>query len=65
MAFASGLTQAEKALFGSYLTNTVFPHARGSRYPQDLPDMSIFEAFDLEDMLWYYRYWKKQAGSRA
>jgi hypothetical protein len=27
--------------------------------------MSIFEAFELEDMLWYYRYWKKQAGSRA
>ena len=65
MAFAAGLPQAEKALFGSYLTNTVFPHARGTRYPQDLPDMSIFEAFDLEDMLWYYRYWKKQAGTRA
>ncbi len=64
-AFAAGLTQAERALFGSYLTNTVFPHARGTRYPQDLPDMSIFEAFDLEDMLWYYRYWKKQTGTRA
>lgn len=65
MAFALGLSKDEKALFGSYLTNTVFPHARGNRFPAELPDMSIFEAFDLEDMLWYYRYWKKQAGSRA
>ncbi|MBN9387913.1 MAG: hypothetical protein J0I20_07685 [Chloroflexi bacterium] len=65
LAFATGLSPAERALFGSYLTNTVFPYARGTRYPADLPDMSIFEAFELEDMLWYYRYWKKQAGSRA
>lgn len=65
MAFVAGLSQDEKALFGSYLTNTVFPHARGTRYPQGLPDLSIFEAFEIDDMMWYYRYWKKQAGSRA
>jgi hypothetical protein len=62
-SFVASLTSAEKALFGSYLTHTVFPHIhQGSRFPQGVPDMSIFEVFDSVKLQWYYRYWKKQSG---
>jgi hypothetical protein len=61
--FVASLTSAEKALFGSYLTHTVFPHIhQGSRFPQGVQDMSIFEVFDSVKLQWYYRYWKKQTG---
>ncbi len=60
--FAAGLTPTEKALFGSYLTHTVFPHVHGSKFPQGVPDLSIFEVFDAIELQWYYRYWKKQMG---
>jgi hypothetical protein len=56
--FVSNLTPTEKALFGSYLTNTVFPHVHGARFPQ-LPDLNIFQVFDEVELQWYYRYWKK------
>ena len=58
--FVTSLTPTEKALFGSYLTNTVFPHVHGSKFPQGVPDLSIFEVFDVVELQWYYRYWKKQ-----
>lgn len=61
--FVASLTPAERALFGSYLTRTVFPHVRGAQYPPDVPDLSIFEAFDMSELLGNYSYWKKQAGS--
>jgi hypothetical protein len=61
--FVASLPSAEKALFGSYLTHTDFPHIHhGSRFPQGVPDMSIFEVFDSVKLQWYYRYWKKQTG---
>jgi hypothetical protein len=64
-SFVASLTPTEKALFGSYLTHTVFPHVHGSKFPQGVPDLSIFEVFDSVELQWYYRYWKKQTGSRA
>jgi hypothetical protein len=63
-SFVSSLTPTEKALFGSYLTHTVFPHVHGSKFPQGVPDLSIFEVFDQVELQWYYRYWKKQVASR-
>lgn len=63
-SFVASLTPAEKALFGSYLTHTVFPHVHNSRFPQGVPDLSIFEAFDSVELQLYYSYWKKQTGSR-
>lgn len=62
-AFIASLTPSEKALFGSYLSHTVFPHINGSRFPQGLPDLSIFEVFDSVELQGNYRYWKKQTGS--
>jgi hypothetical protein len=62
--FITSLTPTEKALFGSYLTHTVFPHVHGSKFPQGVPDLSIFEVFDQVELQWYYRYWKKQIASR-
>lgn len=64
-SLVTGLTPTEKALFGSYLTHTVFPHVHGSKFPQGVPDLSIFEVFDQVELQWYYRYWKKQIGSRV
>ncbi len=61
--FVGNLTPTEKALFGSYLTNTVFPHVHGSKFPQGVPDLSIFEVFDNVELQWYYRYWKKQVST--
>jgi hypothetical protein len=63
-SFVANLTPTEKALFGSYLTHTVFPHVHGSKFPQGVPDLSIFEVFDQIELQWYYRYWKKQVASR-
>jgi len=62
--FIASLTPTEKALFGSYLTHTVFPHVHGQKFPQGVPDLSIFEVFDQIELQWYYRYWKKQIASR-
>ncbi|HEX2913390.1 MAG TPA: hypothetical protein VH186_21480 [Chloroflexia bacterium] len=63
--FISTLTPTEKALFGSYLTHTVFPHVHeGQKFPQGVPDLSIFEVFDNVELQWYYRYWKKHASVR-
>ncbi len=62
--FVSGLTPRERALFGAYLTNTVFPHVHGSSFPQ-LADLSIWEAFDDVELQWYYRYWKKHTNQQA
>lgn len=62
--FVTNLPPTEKALFGSYLTHTVFPHVHGSKFPQGVPDLSIFEVFDNVELQWYYRYWKKQSGTR-
>lgn len=64
VTFVSGLTPTEKALFGSYLTHTVFPHVHGQKFPQGVPDLSIFEVFDNVELQWYYRYWKKQTTNR-
>lgn len=59
-SFISSLTPTDKALFGSYLTHTVFPHVHGQKFPQGVPDLSIFEVFDNVELQWYYRFWKKQ-----
>ncbi len=64
-SFVASLNPTEKALFGSYLTHTVFPHVHGSRFPQGMSDLSIFEVFDSVELQWNYRYWKKQTGSRT
>ncbi len=64
-SFAASLTPTEKALFGSYLTHVVFPHVHGSKFPQGVPDLSIFEVFDQIELQWYYRHWKKQNGARV
>ena len=56
--FISNLSPTDKALFGAYLANTVFPHVHGSNFPQ-MPDLSIFQVFDVVELQWYYRYWKK------
>ena len=61
--FVAGLSATEKALFGSYLANTVFPHVHGSKFPQGVPDLNIFEVFDPVELQWYYRHWKKGRGA--
>jgi hypothetical protein len=60
--FVNGLPPTEKALFGSYLTHTVFPHVHGQKFPTGVVDLSIFEVFDNVELQWYYRYWKKNSG---
>ncbi|MEI6045953.1 MAG: hypothetical protein WCS37_16510 [Chloroflexota bacterium] len=57
--FVHNLTMREKALFGAYLTSIVFPKLYNSAFPSS-PDLNIFEAFDVIEIQWYYREWKKQ-----
>lgn len=58
------LSSREKALFAAYLTHTVFPQLHGSPFPQ-LPDLSIFQAFDEVELQWYYREWRKHAAPQT
>ncbi len=61
---ANRLSPTEKALFGAYLANTVFPGVHHSPFPQ-LPDLNIFQVFDSVELQWYYREWQKQTLQRA
>ena len=64
LRFVASLTMREKALFGAYLANTVFPKVHGTPFLAS-PDLNIFEAFDAIELQWYYREWKKHTAQNA
>jgi hypothetical protein len=56
-SFLSSLSTTDKALFGAYLTYTLFPALHGCAFPQ-MPEVSIFDVFDEVELRYYYRQWK-------
>jgi hypothetical protein len=56
-AFLTGISPTDKALFGAYLTNTVFPSLHGCPFPH-MPEIGIFDVFDEVDLRYYWRHWK-------
>lgn len=57
-SFVAGLPKGERLGYGAYLAATVFPQLRGYPYIP-MPDSSIFDAFDVVELQWYYRQWKQ------
>lgn len=62
--FVRSLPPTEKALFGAYLTDTVFPSVHGQRFPQ-MAELSIWQVFDRVELEWYYRHWKNYTATRS
>lgn len=61
--FVRSLPPTEKALFGAYLSDTVFPSVHGQRFPQ-MADLSIWQVFDRVELEWYHRHWKSYTTTR-